>query len=427
MHFLIEFKKLVCSPISFQIDDKQFSYENGADLLSFLLLNPFDEESGITGLVDIEGSICSTDYLYDFTRLDSSTQYYQDLWNATQRTQGMLAFLPEITQTERQEVLQDFLRGVLGLAGREQLVFGCSAHHMRSFLKTVENSESDIEEILENFGWRVVEAKQRSDLLAISINPSTGDNPLTALDPSNFSRRDELAVKEVLPLAKEFVEVALEWFADLGYRLHFICKRGFDLSNLSSEEGLACGQTVPTKYQSPGFCNGLDSCKFEELSETKEHFGLLRDIALFIAQVKVTQAFELDPDFRKAVLELNVESKCLPDASVALQGFVDAKGRLNHEIQVRGPVTREIGGSLQMDISLLQENSQLLYIENSQLNIEKTAEGSCYEGNVNRIRSLDFRAGGVLTGLKAGGYGNTCIEDLFNNLNYQSFIARPSE
>ena len=176
-----------------------------------------------------------------------------------------------------------------------------------------------------------------------------------------------------------------------------------------------------------GFCNGLDPCEFEELSTTVDHFGLLREIALFIAQTKATRAFEIDSEFRKSVLKLNLESQCLPDASLALQGFVDLNGRLNHKIQVRGPVTRDIGGYLQMDISRVQDNNQSLYIENSLLNIEKNLEmNSCYEGNVNRIRSLQLSADGTLTGIKASGYGNTCIADKISNLNYEAFIARPS-
>ena len=120
--------------------------------------------------------------------------------------------------------------------------------------------------------------------------------------------------------------------------------------------------------------------------------------------------------------------RCLPDASLAFQGFIDEQSRLNHQLQVRGPVARDIGGLLHLDVAQTQSHDSLFYIENSILNLETNGEQvSCYEGHVNRLRSLHFQDEGQLTGVKTSGYGNTCEESMVNNLSNQSFVILPHE
>ena len=422
-------QRLVCSPISFRLDNEQINVENGGQLLAYLLLNPIDKDLEIDGLEEVESSVCANDWLYDFTRLDVNAQYYHDLWMASNRTQGMLVFRPEVNEEARKDTLSRFLTGILGLNGSDPLVFGCSAHHMRGFLKMVEGSQTSMAEILENFGWRLVEARYRSEIIAINISPYSGDSPLTALDEANFERKDELAKQEVIPFAGKVVKLSLSWFDDLGSKLNEVCKYGVELSSLEGvEEDISCGKPVPEKFQGKGFCRGLESCQFEELALETDFFGLLRGLALFIAQVKATRAFELDPDFRKSLLKVNTESQCLPDASVAFQGFVDEQSQLNHEVLIRGPVARDIGGLIQADIIQTQGLKQSFFVENSLLNVDRTVgQRSCYEGLVNRLRRLQFWEDGVLTGVKANGYGNTCEESMLNGVRYHPLIARPND
>lgn len=415
--------KLNCSTISIDNFGNALTYTNGRALIKTMLTKKFNQHDQRTGLDDLKQQVCEGSHEMDLSGIDTTASYFTDFWANIDVSEHEPKF--KSTVTDKKTPFLTFVNHLLD----NNIVRGCSKSHMTNVKSALSDTSAvggggggpgGPDEFIRWIGWQILDQKRRAALDSINTSPTSGTDPLTALDTTKTDDARKAAAATELPaFATKVANLAIGDPMRFGWLLMDLC-HFIDLSTLTLDNSdVRCGAELPAALSSvcgghgPGGGGG-GSCTLPTLeNRTEDKHLILSDLARRITEMKGRDAFRTDKDFKEVMRKIKANSNCLPDATLSRNPTLDADNNLVFEIEVRAPIAMMMNGEVnkQPQFGDTAATTDQFIIESARIEEEEGGMGSqgCYWGEIKRFKGVEFdTANDTFKGTFTEAFVDTC-------------------